>query len=189
EHLVEAALSRMPAGKKDVSRVIDLGTGSGAVVVSLAVERPGNLYFAVDRSYPALKLAEKNAAQNGVAENIRFFAGCWLDSVDPGGPGFDIIVSNPPYVPSGDLADLEPEVSEYEPLMALDGNRDGLEAVRTIASLAPAHLKPEGFLLMEIGYDQKDAVEELCRESGAYREPEFVRDYGGHDRVAVLLKI
>ncbi|MFO7930879.1 MAG: peptide chain release factor N(5)-glutamine methyltransferase [Thermodesulfobacteriota bacterium] len=189
EHLVEAALFRIPGETNDPGRIIDLGTGSGAVVVSLAVERPGNMYFAVDRSYPALKLAEKNAAQNGVAGNIRFFAGRWLDAVDPGGPGFDMIVSNPPYVRTCDLADLEPEIREYEPLPALDGKKDGLGAVRTIASLAPAHLKPEGFLLMEIGYDQKEAVEELCRELGAYREPEFVRDYGGHDRVAVLRKI
>lgn len=189
EHLVEVALPRLSAETNDISRVIDLGTGSGAVVVSLAVERPGNLYFAVDRSFPALKLAERNAAQNGVAGNIIFFAGSWLDAVDPGGRGFDMIVANPPYVRTGELPDLEPEVGEYEPLMALDGNKDGLEAVRTIASLAPAHLKPEGFLLMEIGYDQKKAVEELCGELGFYREPEFVRDYGGHDRVAVLRKI
>ncbi|MFW6080607.1 MAG: peptide chain release factor N(5)-glutamine methyltransferase, partial [Desulfosalsimonas sp.] len=189
EHLVEAALLRMPAEADEPGRIIDLGTGSGAVVVSLAVERPKNNYFGVDLSYPALKLAEKNAAQNGAEGRIRFFAGRWLDAVDPGGPGFDIIVSNPPYVPSGHIADLDPEVRDYEPLTALDGRKDGLEEIRSIAAQAPAHLKNAGFLLMEIGYDQKEQVADICHELNAYRDPEFIRDYGGHDRVAVLQKI
>lgn len=188
EHLVEAVLARLPLETAGPKKVIDLGTGSGAVVVSLAKERPGHIYFAVDRSYKALRVAVKNAEQNNAFEQICFFAGNWLEAVDPRGPGFDIILSNPPYVPSDDIGALQPEISEYEPRTALDGAKDGLEAIRLIVRQTPEYLVPEGFLLMEIGYDQKSAVEELCRKQGSLRNVEFVKDYAGHYRVAILQK-
>lgn len=188
EHLVEAALARLPKESSDRKRVIDLGTGSGAVVVSLAVERAGHIYFAVDKSYPALQVAGKNAEQNGAGERICLFGGNWLEAVDPEGAGFDIIVSNPPYVPSYDISGLQPEISSYEPRMALDGREDGLEAIRMLVGKASEYLVPDGFLLLEIGYDQKSAVEDLCRRQDSFRSIEFLKDYAGHYRVAVLQK-
>ncbi|MFW6296860.1 MAG: peptide chain release factor N(5)-glutamine methyltransferase [Desulfosalsimonas sp.] len=188
EHLVEAALARLPLDTAGSKKIIDLGTGSGAVVVSLAKERPGHIYFAVDRSYPALRVAAKNAEENNVFEQICFFAGNWLEAVDSGKAGFDIILSNPPYIPSDDIGALQPEISEYEPRTALDGAKDGLEAIRLIVGQAPEYLVQGGFLLMEIGYDQKSAIEEFCRKQGCFRDIEFVKDYGGHYRVAILQK-
>ncbi|MCF8110943.1 MAG: peptide chain release factor N(5)-glutamine methyltransferase [Desulfobacteraceae bacterium] len=188
EHLVEAALARLPQETTKKKRIIDLGTGSGAIVVSLAVERPGNVYFAVDKSWTALQVAKKNAGLNGAAERICFFAGDWLDAVNPAAPGFDIIVSNPPYVASDDIAGLQPEISRYEPRMAIDGRKDGLEAIRLIVCKASEYLVQEGFLLLEIGYDQKSAVEDLCRRQEVFGSIEFIKDYAGHYRVAVLQK-
>ncbi|MFO7862155.1 MAG: peptide chain release factor N(5)-glutamine methyltransferase [Desulfosalsimonas sp.] len=188
EHLVEAALERLPENDGHSRKILDLGTGSGAIVVCLAAQRPENRYFAMDRSLAALQVARKNAAAHGVARLIDFFAGSWLSPVNADCAGFDMIVSNPPYIPSARFRDLQPEVSQYEPRMALDGAGDGLFAISQILRTALDYLLPGGFLLMEIGWDQKAAAEKLCRGTGAYAPAEFVRDYGGHDRVAVLRK-
>ncbi len=188
EHLVEAALERLPEDAGNVKKVIDLGTGCGAIVVSLAVYRPDHLYFGVDRSYSAVKLAKENAKRNDSCQHLYFFTGDWLAPVNSGNCGFDMIVSNPPYIPSAQIGSLEPEIHDFEPRLALDGLEDGLSAIRTIINTAPRHLDSGGFLLMEIGYDQKDAVIALCQKTASYRDIEFVRDYGGHNRVAVLQK-
>ncbi|MBS0014401.1 MAG: peptide chain release factor N(5)-glutamine methyltransferase [Desulfobacterales bacterium] len=188
EHLVEAALERLPENQDRSRRVLDLGTGSGAIIVCLAAKRPGNRYFAMDRSFSALQVARKNAAAHGVAHLIDFFTGNWFSAVRDAEAGFDMIVSNPPYIPSAQLGGLQPEVGQYEPRMALDGADDGLSAIAQLVARAPAYLAARGFLLMEIGWDQKSAVEKLCLEAGAYEPARFVRDYGGHDRVAVLQK-
>lgn len=188
EHLVEAALERLPEDDGGSRKILDLGTGSGAIVVCLATQRPGNRYFAVDRSPAALQVARKNAAAHGVAHLIDFFAGSWLSPLNAHCAGFDMIVSNPPYIPSARFGDLQPEVGQYEPRMALDGADDGLFAISQIVRKAQDYLLAGGFLLMEIGWDQKSAVENLCLAAGGYAPAEFVRDYGGHDRVAILQK-
>ncbi len=188
EHLVEAVLSRLPAEEGSPRRVIDMGTGSGAVAVSLATEHPDNLYFAVDLSYNALCVARQNALQNGVSDRVHFFASHWLDAVDPEGPGFDIIVSNPPYIPTDSIPHLEPEVSRYEPRLALDGKKQGLEALGLLICRAPAYLVSCGFLIVEIGWDQKGSVDRMYRKRKEYGKIEFIKDYAGHDRVAVLQK-
>ncbi|MBS3809469.1 MAG: peptide chain release factor N(5)-glutamine methyltransferase [Desulfobacterales bacterium] len=188
EHLVEAALERLPEDADNIKRVIDLGTGCGAIVVSLAVYRPQNLYFGVDRSYRAVRVAKENAKRNDSGQRLHLFVGDWLEPVNSGACGFDMIVSNPPYIPSAQIDSLEPEIHNFEPRLALDGLEDGLFAIRAIIDTAPRHLDSGGFLLMEIGYDQKDAVTTLCQKTGCYRDIEFVRDYGGHNRVAVLQK-
>lgn len=188
EHLVEAALERLPEDDGHSRKILDLGTGSGAIVVCLAAQRPKNRYFAVDRSLAALQVARKNAAVHKVAGLIDFFAGSWLSPVNAGCAGFDMIVSNPPYIPSALFGDLQPEVGQYEPRMALDGAEDGLCAISQLVAEAPGYMSAGGFLLMEIGWDQKAAVEKLCLEAGDYTPAEFVRDYGGHDRVAILQK-
>lgn len=188
EHLVEAALDRLPEKDDAVHRVLDLGTGSGAIVICLAAKRPRHLYYASDRSVPALRVARQNAVRHGTAERIRFFCGDWLAPVNPAWPGFDLIVSNPPYVPSAEISRLAPEIRDHEPRPALDGDTDGLAAIGRIVSAAPDCLKDGGFLLVEIGWNQRAAVAGLCRRAGGCDDIEFVKDYAGHDRVAVLRK-
>jgi len=188
EHLLESALNLLCENNGRKRRIIDLGTGSGVLVVCLAAQRPDNIYFAVDRSSAALEVARKNALRHAVADRICFFAGSWLESVNPGGPGFDMVVANPPYIPSAEISRLEPEVNEFEPRLALDGAKSGLDPIKEIISKAPVHLISGGYLLMEIGWDQKEAVEKLAAETGVYEKAEFVRDYSGHDRVAILCR-
>lgn len=186
EHLLEAALARLPENDGRVRRVIDLGTGSGALAVCLASQRSANIYYAVDRSLAALGVARRNALRHEVAGRIGFFAGSWLEAVNLAGAGFDMIVSNPPYIPSSHLGQLQPEVNEYEPRLALDGAENGLASIEKILTGASRHLVSGGFLLMEIGWDQKEAVDRLAGKAGGYGAPEFVKDYSGHDRVVIL---
>jgi len=187
EILVQAALDRLPEVAGEPVRVIDLGTGSGAIIVALAATRPGPLYFASDISFPALKVAARNAAIAGVSERIRFYAGDWFAPVTVG-PLFRMIVSNPPYIPTREISLLAPEIHSHEPIGALDGGPDGLSDISRLFKEAPARLLPGGFLMLEIGYDQKDAVIRLAGQSRAFDHVGFVKDYGGHDRVAVLRK-
>lgn len=187
EILVETAMGILNENSVRPMRVLDVGTGSGAIVVSLAVARPGYQYLASDISMPALLVAIINAGKHGVKDKISFFTGDWLTPIAPGYKAC-LIVSNPPYIPSGDIPTLEPEVRAHEPVAALDGALDGLSAIRRIIGCAPDNLTDGGHLLLEIGYDQKDAVARLARESGRFTDVAFVRDLAGIERVAVLRK-
>lgn len=175
EVLVEEALK----GVAGPCRILDVGTGSGAIAVALAHERPDAVVEAVDLSTEALALAQGNAERNGVAERIRFRR---EDLRRLGGAGFDLVVSNPPYIPSADLAGLMPEVRQFEPLPALDGGADGLFAYRALAAQARGLLRPGGRLLLEVGIGQAEAVAQLLRDVGL--EEVFTRaDYAGVPRV------
>lgn len=183
EFLVEAALAEIPAAEPAAPmKILDLGTGSGAIVVSLAVQRPGHLFFASDVSFKALAVARANAASNQVAERIGFFAGSWLEPVAPSA-GFDLLVSNPPYVPCADIPELSPEIFRYEPASALDGGPDGLSAIRGIIDTAAACMKCGAKLFMEIGDGQSGPVRELLARSPKLAEGRFIRDYSGIERV------
>ncbi len=187
EFLVEKALDWIPAaGPKGepAKRIIDLGTGSGAVIVALAVHRPGHLFFASDSSPAALKLAQKNAARHG-AGGILFFACDWLAALNRFKGGVDMILSNPPYIPTDEIDRLEPEIRRHEPRKALDGGPDGLRIIEHILSHAPFYLNKNGMLILEIGYDQARPVAQMVRQAGCYLEWGFVKDYAGHDRVLV----
>lgn len=189
EHLVEAALQCMPAVVGVAPwRVLDLGTGSGAVVLALAAERPGHLFFAVDNSFKALGIAKSNAKRYQLDAQVRFVCGHWLQAFGAHGPLFDLIVSNPPYIPRTEIPRLAPDIRHYEPLQALDGGADGLAAIGAILRSAGAFLKPEGCLLLEIGYDQKDTVSRLTQGTGSFTGCEFFRDYAGHTRVVKLTR-
>ncbi|MBI5844377.1 MAG: peptide chain release factor N(5)-glutamine methyltransferase [Deltaproteobacteria bacterium] len=183
EMLVETALSAMDS-MKDLApmSVLDLGTGSGAIICALAWERPGNAFTGLDRSEKALSVARKNAEKLGLG-HIRLLASDWFSAL-PVGEKFHVIVSNPPYIPSRVIPTLSPEVCRHEPVSALDGGPDGLDAIRAIISRAPEFLHPGGCLIFEIGFDQKEAATALFTESGRFGEPEFVKDYAGHFRVA-----
>ena len=189
ERLVEVALDCIGDADGSIKyRILDLGTGSGAIILALAKEKPGHYYFAMDRSYAALRIAKQNAKQNNLAYGVSFFSGDWL-SVFKESPLFDIIVSNPPYIPTKTIETLQPEIVLFEPKTALDGGETGFDCLKEIAANAPRYLKPGGFLLMEMGDDQKRGMENIFKAVGQYSSIEFFKDYSGNDRVIKLKKL
>ncbi len=172
ETLVEWACERIAADIE--ADVADLGTGSGAIALAIARERPRARVLATDASVAALAVAQDNASRNALG-NVRFAQGDWFAAVDG---GFDLIVSNPPYIAVGDphLPALR-----HEPLSALTDGADGLRCLRTIIDGAPAHLKADGWLLVEHGYDQGEAVRELFERAG-YAQVQTRRDLGQNER-------
>jgi release factor glutamine methyltransferase len=184
ECLVETALARQ--SDLEAIEVLELGTGSGAISVALAHERPNWRIKATDISGKALNVARRNAEHilKVEASQISFIEGSWFEPLSEYKHFFDLIVSNPPYIARKDLAGLEPEVSRFEPAIALDGGDDGLSCLKHIIQTAPDYLKPEGQLILEIGYDQADAVKTMGRQRGRYHTIQVVKDYSGQDRVA-----
>jgi release factor glutamine methyltransferase len=187
ETLVQAALAACaqvapPASGRQV--ILDLCTGTGAIAIALARELPGAQVFATDVSRRALRIARTNGEAHGVADRIAFLRGnLWraLDGIMPGRPA-DLIVSNPPYIPSRVIETLMPEV-RWEPRRALDGGPDGLDFHREIVREAPRRLRPGGFLLLEIGADQACAVRRLLEERGSFEGCQVFQDLAGRDRV------
>lgn len=173
ELLVEWALAVLPASL--AAEVADLGTGSGAIALAIARERPNARVLATDLSPAALEVAEGNAQRNGIAK-LRFAQGSWFEPL--AGERFDLIVSNPPYIAAGDphLPALR-----HEPLSALSDGADGLSCLREIVSGAREHLRAGGWLLVEHGYDQGAAVRELFAQAG-YADVQTRRDLGGNER-------
>ncbi|MFH0729194.1 MAG: peptide chain release factor N(5)-glutamine methyltransferase [Pseudomonadota bacterium] len=189
ECLVETALALIPATDNIPSmRVLELGTGSGAIAVALASERRSARIFASDRSGPAIRIAQKNAGRHGLANKIHFFCSDWFLSIRSG-VFFDMIVSNPPYIRRDGISGLQPEIVRYEPHDALDGGAHGVDALEAIICRSKAYLVPKGYLLLEIGYDQKASVVEIAQNAGGYEPVRFFRDYGGLDRVAQLRRM
>lgn len=177
EMLVELAL----AGT--FSRVLDLGTGSGCILISLLAERPEARGVGTDVSEEAVLLAGENAARIGVADRLILPLSDWYADV---GGRYDLIVSNPPYIAAGEMAGLQPEVRDFEPRGALTDEGDGLSAYRTIAAGARDHLTEGGRLLVEIGADQAAAVAEIFRAAGL-AEITVHPDLNGKDRVVSAL--
>ncbi|MDA8141870.1 MAG: peptide chain release factor N(5)-glutamine methyltransferase [Desulfobacteraceae bacterium] len=187
ECLVEKALSLLPARDNSAqANILELGVGSGAIIVALAHERPTCRYWASDISWAAIQTARQNANLNRVGQSINFFVTNWFEAVSCNCIQFDLIVTNPPYIASNDIAGLSPDIRDFEPLRALDGGPDGLKEIRLIVHQAYKHLKPGGWLLIEIGFDQREAVQEIIQQFDGYNRPEFHRDLGGQDRVAML---
>lgn len=162
-------------------KLLDLCTGSGCIAISLAVKGGFESVTATDLSEEALKVAERNARTHQVP--IRFFQGDLFSALPQSEvKTFDIITSNPPYIPTAVIATLEPEVREHEPMMALDGTEDGLKFYRQIAKEAGSWLKPGGSIYLEIGYDQGEAVSRLLEDAG-FTNVRVVKDLPGKDRV------
>lgn len=178
ELLVEQALARLPQGEP--LRVADLGTGSGAVALAIARERPLAAVVATDLYGPTLAVATRNARANGV-DNVWFRRGDWFVAL--GRERFDLIASNPPYIAAGD-AHLAQGDLRFEPAPALASGADGLDAIRRLVAGAPAHLVPGGWLLLEHGWDQGEAVRALL-EAGGYAGVATVRDLEDRDRVSL----
>lgn len=191
EVLVEQALAVLNQKKEgEVSftpRILDIGTGSGAIAVSLAGELSDADVWASDVSEDALETAKANARKHNVEEKIHFVKSDLFSAIDPS-TRFDAIVSNPPYVALEDLDNLQPEVARYEPRPALDGGPGGLVIINKLILEAKDYLKPGGWLLMEMDPSQTGKAAEIIEKSGHYGEKKVVKDYSRCDRVVMARK-
>jgi release factor glutamine methyltransferase len=178
ETLVEAVLSIVPDRSARLS-LLDLGVGSGCLLLSLLHALPNARGVGIDRSERALAVARENAEALGLSGRAEMRAGNWgAELADQ----YDIVVSNPPYIPSDDIETLEPEVSEHEPWLALDGGRDGLDAYRTLAGELPFLVREGGWTALEVGQGQAPVVARLVRAAG-FRIERVAADLGGIERV------
>lgn len=169
-------------------QILDLGTGSGAIVLALAANCREHLYFASDHRQKVLNVAHGNAVSHLLGEKVIFFAANWLEPLNPEGPLFDVIVSNPPYIRTDEIKTLQPEIVQYEPVSALDGGTDGLSCIRRIIGGAHRYLKSGGCLFLEIGHDQGGDVQRLVEACGRYESVDVFKDYSGYDRVVRAVK-
>jgi release factor glutamine methyltransferase len=163
--------------------VVDLCAGCGCIAVALAKEFTNSTFYAIDNSGAALKIARLNGEKHKVNERISFISGNLFQPLSDVKGSIDIVVSNPPYVKSGELERLDPEIREFEPLPALDGGEDGLDIIRDIIAKAPEYLKSNGWLFLEIAFDQAPDVQTFIEKSGCYTAPTVVKDLSGNDRV------
>ncbi len=187
EILVEEALARYLQDYKgrEIS-LLDIGTGSGAIAVSLARLIEASTVYAIDISPDALAVAEKNAEALGVKERLHFRLGNLYEGISSDGltKAFDFILSNPPYIPQLVVEGLAAQVKDFEPHLALSGGEDGLDYYRQIVAEAHSYLKPCGWLMLEIGYDQGEAVKALLLKQD-FQEVRIIKDLAGLDRVVV----
>lgn len=186
EILVETVLQLLSQAS---SRVLDIGTGSGCIAITLAKELPQAELWAVDISPAALTVAQENAQQHGVVERIHFLQGDLFAPLGTAAPPFDVIVSNPPYIARSELITLQPEVSAWEPHVALDGGIDGLAFYRRLVQEGQAHLRSGGRLVLELGAGQYSDVERLIEAQSNLTIETCVRDYAGHERVVVAYSV
>lgn len=181
EILVEEAVSRLAANTQPV--VADLGTGSGAIIVSVLAKLPTGKGVAVDISAEALTVAAENARRQGVADRVKFCQRDMMKWVPD--DKFDAILSNPPYIPDSHIAGLSAEVRQ-EPCLALAGGTDGLNFYRRIVSFGAEHLKPNGFIAVEVGINQADQVAALAKPASRLAAQAIIKDYAGIERVVVF---
>lgn len=186
EVLVEAVLNRVDKNRRWLAA--DVGTGSGAIAVSLAYYLPKAFIYALDISPAALKVAEENARNLGVADRISFFQGDLLEPLlqqPERAMSLDAVLANLPYIPTAEWDRLPPEV-RHEPRLALDGGPDGLTLYRRLLPQAAKILKPGGLLALEIGFGQGEKIKELAKATGAYTAGEILRDWAGRERCFLL---
>lgn len=186
EILVEAVLQRLKAGPESDLRLADIGTGSGAICLSLLNYLPQLQAVTVDISPRAIEVARENAAALGVAERIEFFQGDLLEPIKD--RRFEAIVSNPPYIPKSDILTLAQDVKDYEPMSALDGGEDGLDFYRRLLQEAAELLAEDGFLAVEVGIGQAQVLAEMAKVMTPWGRSEIIKDLAGIERVVVLWK-
>ena len=168
----------------DAPRIVDLGTGSGAIIAALLLERPKAIGTAIDISEAALSIAASNAKTHKINERLTLLRSHWLTNLQG---QFDLIISNPPYIDSNAMAQLSPEVINFDPAISLHGGTDGLEAYRIIAAQAGAYLKPNGALVFEIGYDQGQSVPDILRRHN-FKDINVFNDLAGLARIVTALR-
>ena len=181
EILVETALNRL--AEREQPCILDIGTGSGAICVSMLANLPTATGVTVDISSEAIAVAKRNADRHQVANRLAFCHGDLFSPVE--GQVFTAILSNPPYIPEDDISGLTPEVRK-EPNLALAGGKDGLDFYRRIVTEGRKYLVPGGFIAMEVGINQAQLVAAMAEGTGDYKVSEIVKDYGGIERVVVL---
>jgi len=182
ELLVDYILSQSDPDQE--LKLLDLGTGSGAIPIALLKMRKKFTAIASDVSPLALDIARQNAAKHQINDRLTFFKSDWFENI---AGQFDYIISNPPYIESQIIPTLSPEVQKYDPALALDGGLDGLTPYKIIAKEAAKFLKPQGKIVLEIGYDQGETVPEIFRQNG-YRVHDVKKDLSGHDRMVIAAK-
>ncbi len=180
ELLIEAALERLKARGDRPLRVLDIGTGTGAIAITLALECPNVTVDAVDLSEAALSLARENVALHGLEARVTLHQGSLFKPI--GDARYDLIASNPPYIPSAECDELMPDVAHFEPRLALDGGPDGTLVLRSLVMGAPAHLLPGGSLVVELGHDQGPAAKSIAEAAG-FPTVGVTLDYARLDRV------
>jgi release factor glutamine methyltransferase len=187
EVLVETAIDLLgPCTASMSKKVLELGVGSGAIVISLAKACPNHTYYGCDLSPMALETAIENA--RALSETpIRFFRGSWFDAIVPR-EMFDLIISNPPYIPTADIQGLASEIKGHEPHLALDGGLDGLDAIRVLLDQARRRLLPGGRILIEMGFDQQEGVASIASAFSEYETIDFIKDLAGHPRLVHIKK-
>lgn len=193
EILVENVLNWVDkySNKNDIIRIVDIGTGSGAIALSLAHYIKEAIVYTVDISERALKVAEENRNKLKLEDRVVLLKGDMFEPLEDLNLKckVDIVVSNPPYIPTDDIPFLQKEVSVYEPSTALDGGKDGLCFYRKIIPEARKYLSHGGLLAFEIGYDQGKAVENLVFNEGSFDNINIYQDLSGHDRVVTGIRI
>lgn len=180
EVLVSQVLQDSQLWQRECPRIVDVGTGSGCIILSLAAAHPDAHYLATDMSEKALALAKENAEKLQLQDHVLFYAGDLEDVVEP--EMLDAIVANLPYIPSRDVDALDREVREYEPRMALDGGEEGLDVIADLIADATIVLKNQGRIFLEIGAEQGAAVQTLLQDSG-FQNIEVLKDLQRRDRV------
>jgi len=188
ELLVEQTIERLkafPAVENHTPRILDLGTGCGAIAISLAKEVQQTKIWATDISAGALKLARLNAEKHGVTDRIRFIQGSLWEPLMDQGETFDIILSNPPYIASEEFKGLSPEVRDYEPRLALDGREGGMHFIEKIISEAPAFMNPGAWIMVEMAPGQTEKALGLIGEIKDYGEKTRIKDYSHLYRVVM----
>ena len=183
ETLVEATLTRVPDRTAPL-RLLDLGTGTGCILVALLSELPQARGLGIDRAEGAARTARANADANGVGHRASFLVGDWTGALDG---RFDVVVSNPPYIRADVVPTLAPEVTGYDPVLALDGGPDGLVAYRAILADLDRLLAPGGFAALEIGFDQSDELARLTGASG-FAVADIASDLGGRPRAVTVAR-
>jgi release factor glutamine methyltransferase len=189
ERLIDLAMAAAPISQEEPMHWADLGTGSGAIAIALATHFCAATIHAVDTSNIALDIAKHNTQKLGLMDRVKFYHGNWLEPLAPLTGMLTGIISNPPYIPSALVPNLQPEVAHHEPHLALDGGTDGLDAFRMIVKHAPQVLKSGGVLLLEMMMGQADAVSTLLRESGDYNNIQIHSDLAGIQRFAQAHRI
>ena len=181
EVLIEACLESLGARRNEPLAILDVGAGSGAIIAALLIECPQAQGWAIDASPEAVAATSSNLAALGLEDRVTVAQQSWADPIST---RFDLVVSNPPYIESAAIASLDPEVREYDPMLALDGGPDGLDAYRAIARQSATWLKKDGLLALEIGSSQAASVKALFEVTGA-RMIQLRTDYAGRDRAMI----
>ena len=186
ETLVEATLKIFSPYSSP--SILEIGTGSGAIAIALAMELPQASIIATDISFKALMIAMENASSHEI-RSIRFIEGSLYEPFEGESELFDLIISNPPYIPTNEISQLPPGLRDYEPHIAFNGEADGLAFYRAIIQKAPVYLKPGGYLLLELGIGQGHDVAKLMVKTGKLSLPEIINDLSGIERVIKTYRI